>query len=94
MNDDIVKTTLQCPFIESESICIHCDQLLITTDVCTCCHGKFRLNGVITFNEENYNFENYIVSYALASQNWILHGDKEYICKNCHKNLEENDYHV
>ena len=94
MNNDIVKTTLQCPFIESESICIQCDQLLITTNVCTCCHSKFCLNGVTIFNQENYNFENYIVSHALASQNWVLDGDKEYICKTCHKNLEENDNHI
>ena len=29
MNNDIVKTILQCPFIESESMCIQCDQLLV-----------------------------------------------------------------
>ena len=58
------------------------------------CHSKFRLNGVTIFNQENYNFENYIVSHALASQNWVLDGDKEYICKTRHKNLEENDNHI
>ena len=94
MNNDIVKTILQCPFIESESICIQCDQLLVTTNVCTCCHGKFHLNGVIIFHQENYNFENYIVSHALASQNQIINGDTEYICKTCHKNLEENNNHI
>ena len=94
MNDDIVKTTLQCPFIESESICIQCDCILIASIICTCCHGKFNLGRVTIFNPQNYNFEDYVESHALASQHCTLNGDAEYIYNTCHNNLATKDNHI
>ena len=66
MNDDTVKATLQHPVIESESICIQCDHILISSNICTYCQGKSNLSRIPIFNPQNYNFEDYIVSHALA----------------------------
>ena len=63
MNDDIIKATLQHPFIESESICIQCDRILIASNICTCCHGKFNLGRVTIFNPQNYNLK--IILYPM-----------------------------
>ena len=94
MNDDTVKMTLNFPLINSDSICKECDYKLTATNTCTCCHSKLNIYKVIEFYPHNYDFTNYIVSWALSSQNRTVHGEKEYICKTCHNNLITKDNHL
>ena len=75
MTDDIVQTTPCGSNNDSDYICTDCDRKLMTTNVCTCCHRKFNFYRVIAFNAENYNFEDYIVTHALASRHRSVHGD-------------------
>ena len=94
MTDNIVQTTLCGAVNQLDNICIDCDRKLIATNTCTCCHQKFNLYRVISFDEGNYDFGDYIVSRALSLHHRLVHGSTEYICKICDKNLRSNETHL
>ena len=94
MNDDTVRTPLNFPLINSDTIYIEYHHKLTAINTCTCCHSKLHIYKVIQFDPDNYDFTNYIISQALSSQNRIIHSSKEYMCKTCHNNLITNDNHL
>ena len=93
-NDAIVQTTLCGTSSDADCICIECDRKLTATNVCTCCHVKLNLYRVIPFSSDNYDFEDYIVSCALASRHRLVNGQIEYICKICDEHLRRRENHT
>ena len=56
--------------------------------VCTCCHKTLPRHWCLIFKEKNYNFENAVVTEALAVDiRYKQSGMHEFICKNCHHHL-------
>ena len=56
--------------------------------VCTCCHNVFVRNLCVLFKSHNYDFNNSVVSEALAKQIRYKHvAQKELICRDCHNAL-------
>ena len=53
--------------------------------VCTCCHKyNFERKNSVIFVRKNYNFNNKLVADALK-QRYRDYGNKEFICKPCHR---------
>ena len=60
--------------------------------VCTCCHKhNFERKNCVIFVRKNYNFNNKLVADALK-QRYREHGNKEFICKPCHRKLKEENF--
>ena len=56
--------------------------------VYTCCHKTLPRHWCLIFKEKNYNFENAVVTEALAVDiRYKQAGMHEFICKNCHHHL-------
>ena len=87
MTDQLVRTSLSDVTSDADRICSQCDYKLRSTNVCTCCHQEFNLYRVILFDTNDYDFEEYIVSWALSQKVRHCDGSHEYICKICHSSL-------
>ena len=92
--DDIVESTLCGAVSDSDFICIGCDKQLMKSYICTCCHNKYNRYRVKPFDSTNYDFGEYIVSRALASKHRLVHGEVEYICYVCDRNLATSENHT
>ena len=78
----------------SDFICIGCDKQLVKSYVCTCCHNKYNRYTVKLFDITNYDFGEYIVSEVLASTHRVVHGEVEYICYVCDRNMATSENHI
>ena len=87
MSDDLVATTL-AGADGMDYICRRCDRNMLSSLVCTCCHGKCSKYRVTEFLAQNYDFEDYIVSRALSDGVRVCVGDTEYICYTCKGRLQ------
>ena len=62
----------------------------VSSCVCTCCHNIFHRNMCVIFRSHNYDFNNGVVSEALAKQIRYKHvSQQELICKGCHNLLRK-----
>ena len=90
----LLRQTLCSSSDESCLVCVYCGRKLLTTNVCTCCHLKFNSYRVIHFQSDIYDFSDYIVSHALATQHRSVQGNTEQICKTCHNNLCKDNVNI